>query len=76
MEVMLNSLQMQKDLGLVFRLQFFKKFLINFFLLQFDINWANFIYRLCLLPKLFSKMYFLFYAQAFDDVIKFEFLKP
>ena len=28
--------------------------------------------RLCLLPKLFSEMYFLFYAYAFDDVMKFE----
>ena len=30
----------------------------NFFLLFY--NWPNFITRLCLLPKLFSKMYFLF----------------
>ena len=35
-------------------------------------NWPNFINRLCLLPKLFSEMYFLLYAEAFDDVIKFE----
>ena len=35
-------------------------------------NGANFINRLCLFPKLFSKMYFLFYAYAFDDVIKIE----
>ena len=35
-------------------------------------TWPNFINRLCLLPKLFSEMYFLFYAQAFDDVMKFE----
>ena len=28
--------------------------------------------RLCLLPKLFSEMYFLFYAWAFDDVMKFD----
>ena len=28
--------------------------------------------RLGLLPKLFSEMYFLFYAYAFDDVMKFE----
>ena len=30
------------------------------------------INRLYLLPKLFSEMYFLFYAWAFDDVMKFE----
>ena len=30
------------------------------------------INRLYLLPKLFSEMYFLFYALAFDDVTKFE----
>ena len=30
---------------------------------------------MCLLPKLFSKMNFLFYAEAFDDVMKFEYLK-
>ena len=28
--------------------------------------------RLCLLPNLFSEMYFLFYAYAFYDVMKFE----
>ena len=36
------------------------------------INWPNFIISLYLLHKLFSKMYFLFYAQAFDDIMKFE----
>ena len=35
-------------------------------------NWPNFIKSLCLLPKLFSEMYFLLYAWAFDDVMKFE----
>ena len=45
-------------------------FFTIFFLLEYDINWSNFIKRLCLLPNLFSKMYFLFYASAFDDVIK------
>ena len=29
----------------------------------------------CLFPKLFSKMYFLCYAKAFDDVMIFEYLK-
>ena len=28
--------------------------------------------RLFLLPKLFSRMYFLIYAKAFDDVMKFD----
>ena len=35
-------------------------------------NWPSFIDRLYLLPKLFSEMYFLFYALAFHDIIKFE----
>ena len=43
------------------------------FLSQYDINWPNFINRLCLLPKLFSKMYSLFDAE--DDAMKFENLK-
>ena len=38
-------------------------------------NLPNFIKRPCLLPNLFSKMYSLFYAYAFDDVINFEHLK-
>ena len=29
----------------------------------------------CLFSKLFIKMYFLFYAEAFDDILKFEYLK-
>ena len=33
-------------------------------------NWSNFINRLCLLLKLFSKMKFLFYVYAFDDIMK------
>ena len=38
-------------------------------------NWPNFINRLYLLPMLFSEMYFLFYADTFDDVMKFENVK-
>ena len=38
-------------------------------------NWPKFISKLSLSLKLFSKMYFLLYAPAFDDVIKFENLK-
>ena len=36
---------------------------------------ANFITRLCLLPKLFSKIHFVFQAWAFDDIMTFECLK-
>ena len=38
-------------------------------LVEYDIIWPNFIDRLCLIPKLFSKTYFLFYVYAFDDVM-------
>ena len=38
-------------------------------------NWPNFIARLCLLSKIFSKMCLVFCAWAFDDVITFEYLK-
>ena len=72
---MLNSLQTQKGLELVFRSQFLENLLIIFFLLQYDINWPNFINRLCWHPKLFSKTYFLVCAEPFDDFMKFENLK-
>ena len=48
---------------------------MKFFPLEYDINWANFINRTCLLPKLFRKMYFWFYTYTFDGVMKFENLK-
>ena len=35
----------------------------------------NLITRLCLLPKLFNNMCFVFHARAFDDVMIFEYLK-
>ena len=35
-------------------------------------NWPDLINRLCLLCELLNKMYFVFYAQAFDDFMKFE----
>ena len=38
-------------------------------------NWPNFITRLCLLLKLFTKIRFAFYAYAFDDVIISQYLK-
>ena len=48
---------------------------MKLFCLEYDINWPNFIDRLCLLPKFLSKMYFLFYTQTFDEATKFENLK-
>ena len=33
-------------------------------------NRPNFITRVCLLPGLLSKMYFLYHAHAFDDIMK------
>ena len=65
---MLNSLQTQEDLGTSFQVAVLVEFFNNFF---------SFVIRLelCLLPTFFSKMNFLFYAQAFDDVMKFEYLK-
>ena len=61
--------------GTSFQDAVFVNFFMKLYLLKYDINWSNFINRLCLLPKIFSKMYFLFYAQAFDDAMKFENLK-
>ena len=72
---MLNFLKTQKSLGLIFRPQFLYNFLMKLFPLEYGINWPNFINRLSLPLKLFNKMYFLFYASAFDDVMKFENLK-
>ena len=37
-----------------------------------EICQSHLINRLHILPKLFSEMYFLFYPEAFDDVMKFE----
>ena len=48
---------------------------MKLFPLEYDINWPNLINGLSLPLKLFSKMYFLFYASAFDDLMKFENLK-
>ena len=38
-------------------------------------NCPNFNTRLCLLPKLFNNMCFVFHDWAFDDVMIFEYLK-
>ena len=54
---------------------FQKNFLIKAFLLQYYINLPNFITRLCLLSKLFSKMCFVINAKAFDDVMTLKYLK-
>ena len=59
-EVMLHTLPTQKSLELVIRPQFLYNFLMKFFLLQYDINWPNFINKLYPLPKLLSEMYLLF----------------
>ena len=61
-EVVLNSLQTSKGLKLVLRSQFLKNCLIKYSLFQCDINWTNFINRLCLLPTFFSEMYFLIFC--------------
>ena len=37
-------------------------------------NWPDLITGLCLLPKLFNNMCFVFHAWAFDDVMIFEYL--
>ena len=50
-EVVLNSLQTQKGLELVFRSKFSKNFFIKFSVLLNDINWPNLINRLCLLQS-------------------------
>ena len=44
------------------------------FLLYRYINRPNFITKLCLLPKIFIKMCFVFHPEAFDDVMTFEYL--
>ena len=43
--------------------------------ITYDINWSNAINRLCLLPKLLSKLQIMFYTQAFDGVMKFKIIK-
>ena len=66
-----SSLKIKKGLELVSWPYFSQNFLIQNFLLCY-INWPNFILSLCLLPKLFSKM---FHVLAFDDIMTFEYLK-
>ena len=59
-EVVVNPLKTQNGLELVFRPHFQYNILMKLFLLEYGINWPNFIYRPCLLPKLSTKMNFLF----------------
>ena len=70
-----DSLKIKNGLELLSWPNFSYNFLIKFFLLYYYIHWPNFIARLCLLPKLFSKMCFMFHALAFDDAMTFEYLK-
>ena len=62
----------KKGPGTTFPAAFFVEFVDEITSLEYDINRPNFINRLCLLPTLSSKMYFLFHAQVFDDFMKFE----
>ena len=50
-EIVLNTLQIQKGLELVFRSQFLQNFSMFFFHLWYDINWPNFINRLWFFPS-------------------------
>ena len=59
------------------RTSFQATFFVEFFgisLLQYYIDWPNFITKICLFAKIFSKMYLL-HAQALDDVIRFKILE-
>ena len=74
MQTSSDSLKIKKGLKLVSRSSFSHNDLIKNILLYY-INCPNFTTRLSLLPNLFSKMYFVFNAQAFDNVMTFEYLK-
>ena len=75
MQTSSDSLKIKKGLKLVSRSSFSHNDLIKGFILLYYINCPNFTTRLSLLPNLFSKMYFVFHAQAFDNVMIFEYLK-
>ena len=68
-------MQTKKETGTSFQAAVFVDFFDEIIFMEYDINWPHFITRMCLIPKLLSKMYFLFYAWAFDDVMKCENLK-
>ena len=59
----------------IFQATPFVEFFDKIFLLSYYTNWPSFITGLCLLSKLFSKIYSSFHAFAFDDVMKFKILK-
>ena len=65
----------KREPGTSFQVSFFVEFFDKNLLLQYYINWPNFITRLCLLPKLFSEICFVFHAWEFDDVMTFGYLK-
>ena len=69
---MLNSFETQKGSGTSFHVTIFVEFFDKIFFFGNNINWPNFINKLNLLPNLFSKMYFFFHVQVFNDVIKFD----
>ena len=70
-----DVLKIKKDPELVSRSHFPLNFLTKIYLQHFYTNWPNFVTRLRLVPKRFSKMCFVFDAQAFDDVMTYEYLK-
>ena len=64
-------MQTQKGLELVLTtvfVEFYDK-------VVFFVIWPSLINRLRSLSKLFNKMYFLYHAWTFDDLVKFEYLK-
>ena len=70
-----DSLKIKKGLELVSRPHFSYNFYdkkLYFVILH---KLAKFHQRLCLLPKVCSKMCFVFHVWAFDDVMTFEYLK-
>ena len=80
LKAVFNSLWIQNGVELVFESIFCRGFLI-IFLLQYYLNWPNFT-RLCLLLKLFSKIYFfvlclgIWWRHEIDhpETLKFEWL--
>ena len=63
------------NLELVSRPHFSYIFVIKSFPLLYYRNWPNFITRLCLLHKLFSKMCLVFHALRFNFTMIFKYLK-
>ena len=68
-------MEINKGLELVSTPHFSYNFLIKNFVLQYNINWPNFITRVCFLPKLCNNMCFVFHVKVFDDVMLFDYLK-